>query len=92
MARNPLSVLVQVIFCALWTLGASCDFQSRAIVETKVREIMAEQGVELMIPEEETLYDYRFNFAVLGAKSDDPDAPVAESARAHQQSPFSQCR
>merc|ERR1719399_1300986 len=65
-----------VIFCALWTLGASCDFQSRAIVETKVREIMAEQGVELPIPEEETLYDYRFNFAVLGAKSDDPDAPV----------------
>merc|ERR1719482_471231 len=65
-----------VVFCTLWTLGASCDFVSRTVFENKLREIMQEQKVELPIPESETLYDYRYNFAVLGAKSDDPDAPV----------------
>ena len=51
------------IFSLIWTMGATCGKDGRAIFDGYVREIMREEGFQLLFPEEGLVYDYRLDDA-----------------------------
>jgi dynein heavy chain len=62
-----------VIFCAVWTLGASCDLGSRKIIEEAIWEVVEKAGIKLPLEQSKhSLYDFCFTW--LGVNGYDPES------------------
>ncbi|CAK9804539.1 Dynein axonemal heavy chain 1 [Anthophora plagiata] len=48
-------------FAAVWSLGGSCDYNSRRIFSEWIRKIQKEHGHELPFPEDGLVFDYRLH-------------------------------
>ena len=47
------------IFSLIWTMGATCDKDGRAMFDEYIRRIMKEEGFKMMFPTEGLVYDYK---------------------------------
>jgi dynein heavy chain len=61
-------------FSLVWSVGGTCDGESRKKFSDFIRDIMKQKQVEMQFPDEDLVYDYKLeDGGVSAAKSDDDD-------------------
>ena len=72
------------IFSLIWTMGATCDKDGRAMFDEYIRRIMKEEGFKMMFPTEGLVYDYKLDDGGASVMEKTEDEEVEVKARTIQ--------